>query len=84
MLILIANTFFPSAWKTIWPYLFIPLIVVLFVLGFVAYWIQRYCDSISYMLTNEEVIVERGVWWRMKHVVPYSRVMSIDVIQGPS
>ena len=35
------------------------------------------------MLTNEEVIVERGVWWRMKHVVPYSRVMSRDVIQGP-
>jgi membrane protein YdbS with pleckstrin-like domain len=50
---------------------------------FIAYWIPKYYDSISYALTGDEVIVERGVWWKLKHVVPYSRVMSVDVVQGP-
>jgi uncharacterized membrane protein YqjE len=48
MPILIAYTFFPYAWETIWPYLFIPLIVVLFVLGFVAYWTK---DIVTQSLT---------------------------------
>lgn len=60
-----------------------PLITLLVILGFVAYWIQKYYNSISYALTGDEVVVERGVWWKMKHVVPYARVMSVDVIQGP-
>lgn len=35
------------------------------------------------MLAAEEVRVERGVWWKFKHTVPYSRVMSVDTVQGP-
>lgn len=50
---------------------------------FIAYWIPKYYHSISYTLSEDEVIVERGVWWRLKHVVPYARVMSVDAIQGP-
>lgn len=66
-----------------WAYLLIPLVVVLMVLGFIFYWILKYYNTISYILMEDEVMVERGVWWKMKHVVPYSRVMSVDVIQGP-
>jgi len=36
--------------------------------------------SIRYELA-EEVRVRRGVWWKMKHTVPYSRVTSVDIIQ---
>ena len=28
-------------------------------------------------------MVERGVWWRIKSTVPYARVMSVEVVQGP-
>ena len=76
-------TFAPEVWRVAWAYLFIPLIIVLAILGFLAYWIQKYYSSISYTLKEDEVMVERGVWWKMKHVVPYARVMSVDVIQGP-
>lgn len=76
-------TFEPQIWRTAWPFTFIPLIGTLAVFSFVAYWIPKYYDSISYVLGKDEVVVERGVWWKMKHVVPYSRVMSVDVIQGP-
>jgi len=59
---------------------FIPLAVIV---GFISYWIPKYYRSISYQLTSDEVVVERGVWWRFKHTVPYARVMSVDVAQGP-
>jgi len=76
-------TFAPEVWRVAWAYLFIPLIIVLVILGFLAYWILKYYGSISYTLREDEVMVERGVWWKMRHVVPYARVMSVDVIQGP-
>jgi len=53
------------------------------VVGFVAFWIRRYCSSISYLFTEDEIIAERGVWWKRKSVVPYNRITNIDVIQGP-
>ena len=76
-------TFAPEVWRVAWVYLLIPLIIVLVILGFLAYWIPKYYRSISYTLKEDEVMVERGVWWKMKHVVPYARVMSVDIIQGP-
>lgn len=76
-------TYAPEVWQVGWGYLLIPLIIVLAILGFLAYWISKYYGSISYTLKEDEVMVERGVWWKMKHVVPYARVMSVDIIQGP-
>ena len=83
LLPLVAFLYVPEIWQSPWPLLFIPLTVTLTVIFIAAYWIPRYCSSIFYMLSEEEVMVERGVWWRMKHVVPYARVMSVDIIQGP-
>lgn len=76
-------TFAPEVWSEAGVYLFIPLIAVLMIIGFIVYWINKYYDSITYVLEKDEVVVERGVWWKMRHVVPYSRVMSVDIIQGP-
>ena len=59
---------------------FIPSAVIV---GFASYWIPRYYRSISYQLTRDEVVVEHGVWWRFKHTVPYARIMSVDIAQGP-
>ncbi|MEM3514043.1 MAG: PH domain-containing protein [Candidatus Hadarchaeum sp.] len=78
-----AATYAPELWRGSWPYLMLPLAAVVIIIAFVIYWIQKYYASISYTLTSDEVLVERGVWWKMKHTVPYARVMSIDVIQGP-
>lgn len=83
LLPLAAFALVPEIWHTPWPLLFIPLAITLIIACFVAYWIPRYCSSISYMLSEDEVMVERGVWWKMRHVVPYARIMSVDIIQGP-
>jgi uncharacterized membrane protein YdbT with pleckstrin-like domain len=29
------------------------------------------------------MIIEKGVWWKKKSIVPYNRITNIDVIQGP-
>ncbi len=75
--------FAPAIWRVAWGFLLIPLTITVVVLIFAAYWIQKYYGTISFELTGDEVVVERGVWWKMRHVVPYGRVMSIDLIQGP-
>lgn len=53
------------------------------IVGFTALWIPRYCSSLSYLFTKDEIIAERGVWWKRKSVVPYNRITNIDVVQGP-
>ncbi|MEW6592354.1 MAG: PH domain-containing protein [Candidatus Hadarchaeota archaeon] len=75
-----ALVLYPSVAYYAMAALYAPIVVLIL---FFAYWMPRYYSSIKYMLTDNEVIEERGVWWKSKHVVPYSRVMSIDVIQGP-
>jgi len=58
----------------------IPLVVIL---ALCSYWIPKYISSISYLLTENEVVVEKGVWWKRKSTVPYNRITNIDVVQGP-
>ena len=59
------------------------LFLLLVVVGFTAFWIQKYYSSITYILTNDEIIVEKGVWWKRKSFVPYNRITNISVVQGP-
>ena len=58
----------------------LPLVVITL---FVIYWIPKYYSSIKYIFSENEVRVERGVWWKMRHAIPYSRIMNVDTIQGP-
>ena len=60
--------------------LLFPLLVVV---CFTAFWIQKYYSSITYILTNDEIVVEKGVWWKRKSFVPYNRITNISVVQGP-
>jgi len=50
---------------------------------FAASWIPLYYDSVWYILSEEEVIVRKGVWWKREDVVPYSRITSVHTVQGP-
>ena len=68
-------------------YVFVPILAffapIIVTVCFVFYWSSQYYRSITYYLTGEEVVVERGVWWKVKSTVPYARVMSVDIVQGP-
>jgi len=59
---------------------FMPLLIAV---GVVLYWIPKFHSSIMYVLTDEEVVVTKGVWWKTKSVVPYNRITNINTYQGP-
>jgi len=59
---------------------YVPLVIATLV---TLYWIPKFYKSITYTMTESEVRVEKGVWWKMRHAIPYSRIMNVDVIQGP-
>lgn len=63
--------------------LFFILFPLLAFLSFFACWIHRYYGTIRYKLTRDEVVWQRGVWFRQTGVVPYNRITNIDTIQGP-
>lgn len=59
---------------------YLPLVITTV---FTLYWIPKFYKSITYTMTEHEVRAEMGVWWKMRHAIPYSRVMNVDTIQGP-
>lgn len=66
------------------PFLGIILLApALVVLILVVAWIPLYYESITYRLTDSEIVWNRGVWFRMTGIVPYSRITNIDITQGP-
>ena len=57
-----------------------PLLILIL---FIWHWINQYCASISYTLTDNEIAVHKGVWWKKKSFVPYNRITNINIEQGP-
>jgi len=50
---------------------------------FTFFWISKYYNSIIYKLTEDEIIIRQGVWFKKTSIVPYNRITNIDVQQGP-
>lgn len=59
------------------------LIPVAVVLIFLLYWIPKFYDTISYVLTENEIVWRRGVWFKNTGIVPYNRITNVDIAQGP-
>jgi len=59
------------------------LVPVLVALLIALYWIPKFHSSIKYVLAEDEIVVEKGVWWKTKSVVPYNRVTNVNIFQGP-
>jgi hypothetical protein len=60
------------------------------ILGFIAVtfillwiWVGMYYDSMSYELREDEINWKRGVWFRTTGIVPYNRIVNLDLRQGP-
>ena len=60
--------------------IYAPLIAIVI---FLSIWINKFYNSIFYSLMENEIIVERGVIWKKKNIIPYSKITNVDVSQGP-
>jgi membrane protein YdbS with pleckstrin-like domain len=59
------------------------LLPVLVILAIALYWIPKFHSSIKYVLEEDEIVVEKGVWWKTKSMVPYNRITNVNIYQGP-
>jgi membrane protein YdbS with pleckstrin-like domain len=56
-------------------------IAVIFILLWI--WVGMYYDSMSYELREDEINWKRGVWFQTTGIVPYNRIVNLDLRQGP-
>jgi hypothetical protein len=62
---------------------FVTLALSLVVYIFLWIWVGMYYDSMSYELREDEINWKRGVWFRTTGIVPYNRIVNLDLRQGP-
>jgi membrane protein YdbS with pleckstrin-like domain len=46
-------------------------------------WIVMYFPRYRYALGDEGILINRGVWWKYRRTIPYTRIQHISVDQGP-
>jgi membrane protein YdbS with pleckstrin-like domain len=51
--------------------------------AWIVWWPALRYRRTSYVVSDESLVIRRGVWWRAVHTVPRSRVQHTDVSQGP-
>jgi membrane protein YdbS with pleckstrin-like domain len=72
--------FAPESATVVIGLIMMPLFVILL---FIAYWIPRYYESISYVIDKNGLVAKRGVWFKKTSIVPYKKITNIDIVQGP-
>ena len=50
---------------------------------FIAFWIPAYFKTLEYILDDEAVKMNKGVFWKKRVTVPYHKITNVDVTQGP-
>jgi hypothetical protein len=46
-------------------------------------WIPAFYRSLEYVIDSDSIKAKKGVFWRKRVTVPYTKVTNIDVTQGP-
>ncbi|MEW5759944.1 MAG: PH domain-containing protein [Candidatus Thermoplasmatota archaeon] len=46
-------------------------------------WAKMYYASYWYEIKDAEIVVESGVWFRKKSIIPFKRIQNVNVVQGP-
>jgi len=53
------------------------------ILLFVLYWLGLFHSSLEYAITDEHIVVKKGVWWQRKTTVPFEKITNVDITQNP-
>ncbi|MFA5771959.1 MAG: PH domain-containing protein [Thermoplasmata archaeon] len=72
----------PERYIPLWICL-ISTICILTVFVIYNIWIPMYFTRYSYALSNEGVLINRGIWWKYRRTIPYGRIQHTSIEQGP-
>lgn len=59
------------------------LALVLFLMGFIAWYRLAWCKRVKYALREHDVILSSGVYWTSQVIQPLKRLQHVEVTQGP-
>ena len=46
-------------------------------------WISRYFKSIKYMVSDDFIRIQKGVFWKELSTIPFEKVQNVEIHQGP-
>jgi len=55
----------------------------LILMSLILLWIPAFYNSLEYIIDSDTVTMRKGVFWRERVIVPYTKITNIDVTQGP-
>jgi len=57
--------------------------LVIYLAVYIGWYINALYNSYTFLLTQKEIIISRGVFFKQRSVIPYNRVQNINVTSGP-
>ena len=66
-----------------WPLAVVAVLVGLALLLLSRHYYRRFAAQFRCELSDDGLLVARGVWWRSEHYTPRSRIQHTEVKQGP-
>ena len=55
----------------------------LILMSLILLWIPAFYKSLEYVIDSDSIKAKRGVFWRKRVTVPFTKITNIDVTQGP-
>jgi uncharacterized protein len=59
------------------------LIMFLIAALIVLFWIPPFHKSLLYEINDDSVVISKGVFWKIKTAVPFSKIANVNIKQGP-
>ena len=70
----------PAAMTAMAIFVYAPTI---FIVAFTAYWVNKYYETVEYVVENDRVIARKGVWWKKESSIPFFKINNVVFRQGP-
>ena len=81
---LIPLLFLPMIFLFSFSVCFVSYIIIISGLGLLMlYYLDLLYESYTFLLTADMIIIEKGVIWKRKNAIPYSRVQNINITHNP-
>lgn len=66
-----------------WPLAVVAVLIGALLLLLSRHYCRRYAEQFRCELSDDGLLVARGVWWRGEHFTPRTRIQHTEVKQGP-
>ena len=55
----------------------------IFIVAFTAYWVNKYYETVEYVVEDDRIVARGGVWWKRESSIPFFKINNVVFRQGP-